>query len=131
MRASTTTRQALAARLPARLPAGPGELENAHYDAASGIISVHGLSWKVRVPGYGLLWGETGNLVQQCDPHTFENCEVVSNVGHNQYMGQDPAALCDYLKWRRAGSTLSRAATGRPSPCAPERLRAGQLRPPT
>ena len=77
---------------------GPGETENMNLDAASGVFYVHGLSWKARVPGYGLIWGETGNFVAQCDPYTFQNCEVASNTGHNQYNDQDLAALCDYLK---------------------------------
>lgn len=77
---------------------GPGEVENGHYDAASGVMSFHGLSWKVRVPGQGMLWFETGTMVFQCDPYTFENCEIVSNTGHDQFVDGDVEALCDYLR---------------------------------
>ena len=77
---------------------GPGEVENSHFDPTTGLVSFHGLSWKVRIPGYGLIFGETGSAVFQCDPSTFQNCELVSNVGHNQFVDSDLAALCDYLK---------------------------------
>jgi len=50
------------------------------------------------VPGYGLIWAETGQFVLQCDPYTFANCQLVFNAGHNQFWDQDLAALCDFLK---------------------------------
>ena len=77
---------------------GPGEIDRAQFWAATGVIKGGGLSWKVKVPGYGLIWAETGTLVWQCDPYTFANCVLVSNTGHNQFLDQDLAALCNYLK---------------------------------
>ena len=77
---------------------GPGENENSNWDAATGVVSFHGLMWKIRVPGHGVLWFETGSLVQQCEPYTFQNCEAVSNTGHNMVHDGDIEALCEYLR---------------------------------
>lgn len=78
---------------------GPGEVSNQSFDPATGQIRVTGIVYKVKIPGYGLVFAETGALVWQCDdPYTFTNCVMVSNTGHNQYAEGDVAALCDYLK---------------------------------
>jgi hypothetical protein len=68
------------------------------HDPAAGVEKVSGLLYKVRVPGYGPIFMETGALVYQCEPWTWENCVLVSNAGHNQFADQDLAALCEYLK---------------------------------
>jgi len=77
---------------------GPGEVANQFWDLTAGEIRVSGLIYKVRIPGYGPIYYETGELVWQCDPGTFSNCSVVSNTGHNQSVEGDVAALCEYLK---------------------------------
>jgi hypothetical protein len=77
---------------------GPGEVEHEQFFAATGVLKADGLSWKIKVPGYGLIWAETGAMVWQCDPYTFANCVLVSNTGHNQFVDEDLAALCNYLK---------------------------------
>jgi hypothetical protein len=77
---------------------GPGEAANFRWDAKTGRVYNSAVSWKVTVPGYGIIFAETGATVYQCDPYTFENCQLVSNTGHNQFIDEDLAALCDYLK---------------------------------
>ena len=76
---------------------GPGESEQSQYDGATGMIYGHGAIWKIKVPGYGVIFAETGTYILQCDPYTFSNCELVSNTGHNQFWDNDLAAVCDYL----------------------------------
>jgi len=77
---------------------GPGEGVSVRWDAATGLRYGSGMSWKVKVPGYGLIFAESGHHVFQCEPYTFRNCVLVSNVGHNQFRDADFDALCDYLK---------------------------------
>ena len=77
---------------------GPGEVDSVQLDATTGSFRESGLGWKVRIPGYGVIFAETGTNVYQCDPYTFENCVLISNVGFNQLADGDVAALCDYLK---------------------------------
>ena len=77
---------------------GPGEGVTVRWDPATGRRYGSGMSWKVKVPGYGLIFAESGLHVFQCEPYTFRNCELVSNVGHNQFRDPDLAALCDYLR---------------------------------
>jgi hypothetical protein len=72
---------------------GPGEGELDKFDWAAGTLSISGLSYKIRVPGYGIIFAETGHGVG--DPTTGQ---IVFNVGHNQFADQDLAALCNYLK---------------------------------
>lgn len=78
---------------------GPGEVVNVTIDPARGLLILRGLSYKVRIPGYGLIFAESGELVWHCDdPFMDTGCVMVKNTGHNQLIEQDIAALCDYLK---------------------------------
>ena len=77
---------------------GPCEAEVEHLDPTTGVIVWSGDLWKVKVPGYGRILSETGRAVLQCDPISFNNCRLVSNTGHNQFLDADLNALCDYLK---------------------------------
>jgi hypothetical protein len=70
---------------------GPAEAENARY--VGGYLYLSGPSWKIRVPGYGLIFAETGHAVRDLQTGNF-----VFNSGHNQFLDQDLAALCAYLK---------------------------------
>ena len=72
---------------------GPAEHELDRLDLTTGIVYVSGPSFRVRVPGYGVLFYETGHLV--FDENTGQ---VLFNSGHNQFYGQDLTALCNYLK---------------------------------
>jgi len=72
---------------------GPGEVENKRLDPKTGLWSGAGVSFKVRIPGYGLIFAETGHFIY--DPGTGE---FLFNSGHNQMIGEDLEALCDYLK---------------------------------
>jgi hypothetical protein len=49
--------------------------------------------WMVTVPGYGVIFAETGRFVID-----LTTGEIVANSGWNQLIDQDGAALCDYLK---------------------------------
>ena len=75
------------------VPGGPGEVENHRFDSKTGLYTGAGLSFKVRIPGYGLIFAETGHFV-----YDYSAGENVFNSGHNQFMDQDLAALCKYLK---------------------------------
>jgi hypothetical protein len=72
---------------------GPAEHELDRLDMTTGIVYVSGPSFRVRVPGYGVIFAETGHLV--FDENTGQ---VLFNSGHNQFYGQDLDALCSYLK---------------------------------
>jgi hypothetical protein len=60
---------------------GPGEGEIQRFDAATGLVYGSGPSWKVRVPGYGLIWAETGHFVYDTNTGEF-----VFNSAHNQFI---------------------------------------------
>ena len=75
------------------VPGGPGEVENHQFNPKTGLYNGAGLSFKVRIPGYGLIFAETGHFV-----YDYSAGENVFNSGHNQFMDQDLAALCKYLK---------------------------------
>ena len=72
---------------------GPGENEESRLDAATGLIFFSGLSWKIRLPGYGLIFEETGHMVLDTTTGQW-----LSDAGHNRSVDQDLAALCNYLK---------------------------------
>jgi hypothetical protein len=72
---------------------GPGENEQQKFDWAAGTVSLSGPSYKIRVPGYGLIFAETGHAVVDLTTEQF-----LFNSGHNQFVDQDLAALCNYLK---------------------------------
>ncbi|MBZ5613539.1 MAG: hypothetical protein LAO23_05980 [Acidobacteriia bacterium] len=76
-----------------RVFGGPAEHELDRIDGTTGIVYVSGPSFKIRVPGYGLIFAETGHLV--FDETTGQ---LLFNSGHNQFYGQDLAAVCNYLK---------------------------------
>jgi hypothetical protein len=73
-------------------------VDDLQFDPATGSFRESGLGWKVRIPGHGVIFAETGTSVYQCDPQTSANCVLVSNVGFNQLADGDVAALCDDLK---------------------------------
>jgi len=75
------------------LPGGPGEVENHRTDPKTGLGFGAGLSFKVRIPGYGLVFAETGRFASD-----YSTGEYVFQSGHNQFADQDLAALCKYLK---------------------------------
>jgi hypothetical protein len=75
------------------VPGGPGEVENKRLDPKTGYWAGSGLSFKIRIPGYGLIFAETGHFVYDASAGEF-----VFQSGHNQFADQDLAALCDYLK---------------------------------
>jgi hypothetical protein len=70
---------------------GPAEAENVRF--VGGYLYFSGPSWKIRVPGYGLIFAETGHII-----YDQRAKEVLFNAGHNQFVNKDLAALCDYLK---------------------------------
>ena len=72
---------------------GPAESENDRIDWASGFYYGTGPSYKVRVPGHGVIFMETGHWVAN-----MNTGEYVFNSGQNQFVDGDVAALCDYLK---------------------------------
>jgi hypothetical protein len=72
---------------------GPGEGEMHRIDGTTGIVYISGPSWKIRISGYGLIFAETGHVV--FDETTGQ---IFFNSGHNQFLDQDLAAVCNYLK---------------------------------
>lgn len=72
---------------------GPGEVENQRLDPKTGFWSGSGVPFKIRIPGYGLIFVETGHFVYDRNAGKF-----LFNSGHNQMIGEDLEALCDYLK---------------------------------
>ena len=72
---------------------GPAEHDNEKIVSATGIMSFSGPIFKIRIPGYGLIFAETGRVVID-----LTTGQVISNSGHNQLFDQDLAALCEYLK---------------------------------
>jgi len=72
---------------------GPGEVESQRIDPETGLRFGAGVAFKVRIPGYGLIFAETGHFIY--DPGTGK---FLFNSGHNQMIGEDLEALCDYLK---------------------------------
>ena len=76
-----------------RVFGGPAEHELDRIDGTTGIVYVSGPSFKIRVPGYGLIFAETGHIV--VDENTGQ---VLFDSGHNQFVDQDLAAVCNYLK---------------------------------
>lgn len=77
---------------------GPGEVQLQTVDYVKGIITLRGISWKIRIPGAGIILAETGISVIQCDPGTLENCAFVRSTGWNQVTDGDWAAVCNYLQ---------------------------------
>jgi hypothetical protein len=69
---------------------GPAEHELEKIDATA---SFSGPSFRIRVPGYGPIFYETGHGVVDLTTGQF-----LFNSGHNQFVDQDLAALCNYLK---------------------------------
>ena len=77
---------------------GPMQLANERYDPATGLVKGTGPTFRVHVPGYGIIFSENGSYAWQCEPYTFANCQLVRNVGPNQFAEQDLFELCDYLR---------------------------------
>jgi hypothetical protein len=74
------------------LQGGPGEIEIDRIDLREGTLSISGIPIKIRVPGYGAIFYETGHIV--IDLNTGE---MLSNTGHNQVVDADLEALCKCL----------------------------------
>jgi hypothetical protein len=77
---------------------GPGESITVRMTWEDGQLvsrQTSGGSWRVNLPGQGLIFGETGLA-------TFDPLDPfgppVTNTGHNQYRDGDLRALCDALK---------------------------------
>lgn len=71
---------------------GPGEVQACSFDVASNIFSYSGNVWKVRLPGYGMIFHETGKTVINLTTNT-----ILRDTGQNQFNDQDFAALCEAL----------------------------------
>jgi hypothetical protein len=71
---------------------GPGEVNHNRWNLEDGMYYGSGIPFKVRVPGYGTIFYETGRMV--FDTSTWE---LVSNTGQNQYHEADIEALCKFL----------------------------------
>ncbi len=72
---------------------GPAEVEQDRIDLVKGLIYLSGPSFKVRVPGYGLIFAQIGLSV-----YDLNTGQLLFNSGLNQLGDQDVAALCNYLK---------------------------------
>ncbi len=77
------------------LLSGPGEIEIDHIDYGNGILSITGIPFKFKVPGYGSIFYETGRIV--IDGTNLYTGEWLSNTGHNQWADADIEALCKLL----------------------------------
>ncbi|NJD09959.1 MAG: hypothetical protein FIB01_05760 [Gemmatimonadetes bacterium] len=74
----------------------PAEHEIDHVffvDGAPSLLRMGGVPVMVTIPHYGVIYGETGELVIDLNTN-----EVQFNAGHNDFQEQDVAALCDYLQ---------------------------------
>ena len=71
---------------------GPGEIEIDRIDLTEGTLSISGIPVKLKVPGYGAIFYETGHIV--IDLNTGE---MLSNTGHNQLVDADLEAVCKCL----------------------------------
>ncbi len=60
---------------------------------SDGTMSISGPYFKIRVPGYGVIFAESGHQVMD-----LATGQVISNSGPNQFIDGDAAALCQYLK---------------------------------
>ncbi len=71
---------------------GPGELEIDHFNFEKETAFLSGLMWKIKVPGYGWIYMETGRLVWD-----INTGEILSNTAHNQFFDEDLEAVCNAL----------------------------------
>lgn len=71
---------------------GPGEVQPYSLDVASNILSYSGNVWKIKLPGYGMIFHETGKTVIDLTTNT-----ILRDTGQNQFNDQDFAALCEAL----------------------------------
>jgi hypothetical protein len=71
---------------------GPGEVNHNRWDYRDGLYTNSGIPFKVRVPGYGSIFYETGRMV-----FNISTWEVLVNAGHNEYIDADVDALCRFL----------------------------------
>ena len=70
----------------------PGETEIDHLDPETGIVSITGIPFKIRVPGYGPIYYETGRLT--LDLNTWQ---VLFSAGHSDWADGDLEAVCKFL----------------------------------
>ena len=58
----------------------------------NGTLVSSGDIWKIKLPGYGMIFHETGRTVFDLATFTIQR-----DTGHNQFNDQDFAALCEAL----------------------------------
>ncbi len=71
---------------------GPGEAQAGSFDFVNGTVVYSGNVWKIRLPGYGAFFHETGRTVLDLATFTIQR-----DTGKNQFNDQDFAALCEAL----------------------------------
>jgi len=73
---------------------GPGEVNPGSFDFVNNTLVSSGDSWKIKLPGYGTIFHETGRTVFDMSTSPWT---IVRDTGHNQFNDQDFAALCEAL----------------------------------
>lgn len=71
---------------------GPGEVNPGSYNFVNGTLVSSGDIWKIKLPGYGVIFHETGRTVFDLATFTIQR-----DTGQNQFNDQDFAALCEAL----------------------------------
>lgn len=74
------------------LEGGPGEKARYIWDYANGIWIFSGLSFKVVVPGKGVIFMQSGHFIYDWTTNQF-----VKQSGHNDWMGGNLDELCEAL----------------------------------
>lgn len=74
------------------LAGGPGELSHYTYDLERGLLYFSGLSFKVVLPGQGVIYMQSGHYVQDLNSGL-----IISQSGHNDYNDGNLEALCRAL----------------------------------
>ena len=67
-------------------------VENQHFDLVDNVVAVSGLSFKLTVPGHGVVFHEAGHVVID-----LSNGDVLFQAGPSDLTGGDLAALCAAL----------------------------------
>ena len=74
------------------LEGGPGEGEQAHVDFGESNFVISGVSFKITIPGYGVIAHEAGRTGLD-----LETMEVLFEIGPSDFYQQDLDALCEAL----------------------------------
>lgn len=74
------------------LMGGPGEIGKYTWDAQTNLLYFSGVSFKVVVPGQGVVFMQTGHFVQDLTTGL-----LISQSGHNDWMGGNVETLCAAL----------------------------------